>query len=77
MTEQYHAYLVRLWLKKRENEWTWKVYLKNIHTGEQHGFSSMESFISFLKEHEETECKPIQMEQTNPGIKEDKLKGSH
>jgi hypothetical protein len=52
--EQYHAYLLRLWLVKWNEKWVWRVSLENVHTGERHTFASMEPFVAFLREVEQT-----------------------
>jgi hypothetical protein len=65
MTEQYLAYLLRLWLKKQNNEWAWRIYLENIHTGEQHNFASMDNLVAFLKEIKETGQQAKQTDQSD------------
>ncbi len=65
MTKLYLAYLLRLWLKNQNNEWSWRIYLENIHTGEHHGFASMDNLIIFLKEIEETGQAGWRTDQTN------------
>ena len=52
--EQYQAYLLRLWLFERDERWVWRVALENIHTGERHGFASLNALVAFLQEMEKT-----------------------
>ena len=64
MTEQYFAYLIRLWLKKRNNEFAWRVYLENIHTSEHHIFASIDALLLFLGEQGETGQETTQMDRS-------------
>jgi hypothetical protein len=48
--EQYHAYILRLWLVEWNEKWIWRVSLENIHTGKRHGFANMEALVDFLQE---------------------------
>jgi hypothetical protein len=52
ITEQqcYQAYMLRLWRVSNDGEPIWRVSLESPHTGERHGFATLESLISFLDE---------------------------
>lgn len=44
----YRSFLLRLWLVKQNDEFTWRAILENPHTGQQHFFSSPEALDEFL-----------------------------
>jgi len=48
--KQYLAYLLRLWRVKQNNENGWRASLESPHTGEGHGFASLEFLVEFLRE---------------------------
>jgi len=45
----YLAYLVRLWQVELKGCTTWRAQLENAHTGESHGFVSLEELFDFLR----------------------------
>ena len=52
MTSQrpgYQAYLLRLWQVRNGDESHWRVSLQDAHTGERHGFASVEALLEFLR----------------------------
>jgi hypothetical protein len=51
MSEQqyYHAYMLRLWQVSSDGEPVWRTTLESPHTGERHGFASLELLFAFLK----------------------------
>jgi hypothetical protein len=51
-TEQQHylAYMLRLWQVSNDGEPIWRTSLESPHTGERHGFASLEMLFAFLEE---------------------------
>jgi hypothetical protein len=51
-TEQpgYLAYLLRLWRVSDDGKPVWRASVENPHTGERHGFASLELLFAFLEE---------------------------
>ncbi len=51
-TEQQHylAYMLRLWQVSSDGEPIWRTSLESPHTGERHGFASLETLFAFLEE---------------------------
>jgi hypothetical protein len=51
MSEQqhYHAYMLRLWQLSNGGEPVWRISLESPHTGERHGFASLELLFAFLE----------------------------
>ena len=45
---RYLAYMLRLW-QARSKETVWRASLESPHTGERHGFASLDDLISFLQ----------------------------
>jgi hypothetical protein len=45
---RYLAYLVRLWQVQDQGEFVWRASLEDAHTGERHGFASLEALVAFL-----------------------------
>jgi hypothetical protein len=46
--ERYLAYMLRLWQVDGEGQLTWRASLESPHTGERHGFASLEALFAFL-----------------------------
>jgi len=46
----YLSYLLRLWRVRRNNYLVWRASLENSHTGEKHGFASLDLLLEFLRE---------------------------
>ncbi len=46
-TDEYRAYLLRLWRVENEGE-SWRARLENVETGEAQGFASLAKLIEFL-----------------------------
>ena len=44
---RYLAYMLRLWQTSKET--VWRASLESPHTGERHGFASLDDLISFLQ----------------------------
>jgi hypothetical protein len=47
----YLAYMLRLWQVEGEGESFWRASLESPHTGERHGFASLETLFAFLEQH--------------------------
>ncbi|CAG0943246.1 hypothetical protein ANRL1_01260 [Anaerolineae bacterium] len=47
---RYLAYMLRLWQVRDNDEVLWRVSLEDAHTGERHGFASLEMLFAFLRE---------------------------
>jgi hypothetical protein len=47
---RYLAYMLRLWQVDGEGGPTWRASLESPHTGERHGFASLEALCAFLRE---------------------------
>ena len=45
---RYLAYMLRLW-QASGKEMVWRAFLESPHTGERHGFASVDDLISFLQ----------------------------
>jgi hypothetical protein len=45
---RYLAYMLRLW-QASSKEMVWRASLESPHTGERHGFASLDDLISFLR----------------------------
>lgn len=45
----YRSFLLRLWLVKQDDEFTWRAILENPHTGQQQLFSSPKALDEFLR----------------------------
>ena len=50
-SRRYLAYMLRLWQVGDEREPVWRASLESPHTGERHGFASLEALFAFLEEH--------------------------
>jgi hypothetical protein len=48
--EGYLAYMLRLWQASDNDGSAWRASLESPHTGERHGFSSLELLFAFLEE---------------------------
>jgi hypothetical protein len=48
--EGYLAYMLRLWQASDNDGTAWRASLESPHTGERHGFSSLELLFAFLEE---------------------------
>ena len=49
---RYHAYMLRLWEERGDAPnlpGTWRCSLEDAHTGEKHGFGSLEALLAFLR----------------------------
>ncbi len=46
----YVAYLLRLWRSEANGEVVWRASVENPHTGERHGFASLDLLFEFLLE---------------------------
>ena len=57
----YLAYMLRLWQVGNGEESTWRASLESPHTGERHGFASLEALFAFLGE--QAGSKPTQPEE--------------
>ncbi len=49
-SRHYLAYMLRLWQVGGEGQATWRASLESPHTGERHGFASLEALVAFLEE---------------------------
>lgn len=47
---EYLSYLLRLWRENDEDRPVWRASLKQVQTGEQAGFTSLEELFGFLRE---------------------------
>jgi hypothetical protein len=47
---KYLSYLLRLWLVEENGNNVWRASLEVTHSGEKHGFASLESLFAFLEE---------------------------
>ncbi len=47
LSSRYCSYLLRMWQVEQSGEWRFSVH--NVATGEQHGFSDLESLFTFLQ----------------------------
>jgi hypothetical protein len=54
---RYLSYLLRVWLVEENGERVWRASLEVTHSGEKHGFASLENLFAFLKE--QTHCNDI------------------
>lgn len=45
----YQAYMLRLWQEQDETGPAWRASLESPHTGERHGFASIEALFDFLR----------------------------
>ncbi len=57
----YLAYMLRLWRVGSGDELAWRASLESPHTGERHGFASLEALFAFLED--QAKSKPIQPEE--------------
>lgn len=48
--DPYLSYLLRLWVVENQAQHVWRCSLKNVQTGERHGFASLEALYVFLDE---------------------------
>lgn len=48
MTDEYHAYLLRMWRTKDNGE-SWRALLEDVETGKRHGFGDLDKLIEFLQ----------------------------
>lgn len=46
---RYHAFLLRLWLISHKEEKIWHASLEDSHSGEKHGFASLEDLMEYLQ----------------------------
>jgi len=46
----YHSFLLRLWLVKQNEKFSWRTSLENPHTGQQKFFDSFEELFGFFQE---------------------------
>lgn len=46
----YLAYMLRLWQDQDETGPVWRASLESPHTGERHGFASLEALFDFLRQ---------------------------
>jgi hypothetical protein len=46
----YYSFLLRMWQVPAYEDFTWRILLENIHTGEKSGFSNLEELLVFLGE---------------------------
>ncbi|MBN1148608.1 MAG: hypothetical protein JXA78_15220 [Anaerolineales bacterium] len=49
----YQAYMLRIWQDQDEPGSVWRALLESPHTGECHGFASLEALFDFLKQQAE------------------------
>lgn len=47
--QHYLAYMLRLWQINNGGEPVWRISLESPHTGERHGFGSLELLFAFLE----------------------------
>jgi hypothetical protein len=57
-SRRYLAYMLRLWQVGGEGELAWRASLESPHTGERHGFASLEALFAFLEEKTRGEASP-------------------
>ena len=46
---RYMAFLLRVW--REDSPESWRITLENPHSGERHGFRSLQALFAFLEEH--------------------------
>lgn len=51
---EYLSYLLRLWRENDKDRPVWRASLKQVQTGEQAGFTSLEGLFGFLREQTNT-----------------------
>lgn len=44
----YYSFLLRMWQVPGNREYTWRILLENIHTGEKSGFPDLDGLLAFL-----------------------------
>ncbi len=49
----YQAYMLRIWQDLKEPGSVWRASLESPHTGERHGFTSLEALFDFLRQRAE------------------------
>ena len=47
--QSYHSYLLRMWRSNSNENGRWTFMLENPHTGERHGFTSLEDLVITLQ----------------------------
>ena len=45
----YQSYLLRIWLVKSEDAYSWRASLEDVKTGELLGFASLDELVAFLE----------------------------
>lgn len=46
--KRYHAYMLRLWQAKENDQLVWRASLENPHTGSKRGFPNPDALFAFL-----------------------------
>lgn len=46
----YFAYMLRLWCVNANGDVVWRASIEDPHTGERHGFASLDHLFAFLEE---------------------------
>jgi hypothetical protein len=46
----YQSYLLRLWQTSNAGELVWRASLESPHTGQRHGFASLDALLAFLRQ---------------------------
>jgi len=46
----YNSYLLRMWQVPTSEEYTWRIQLENVRTGEKRGFANLEELLSYLNQ---------------------------
>jgi len=62
MTDQqphYLAYMLRLWEARTGGEQVWRASLESPHTGERHGFASLQVLFTFLEQQTKSQTESI------------------
>ena len=59
-SQEYRAYLVRIWPVKDRQGLIWRAYLTNAHTSESRGFANLEELFEYLRQQTCQGSKPIE-----------------
>jgi len=60
--KKYQAYLLRLW--RESSQQPWRAMLEDPHTGDQHGFATLEQLFAFLQQ--QTQAMPATGDEHDP-----------
>lgn len=63
--KRYHAYLLRLWQAKEDDQLVWRASLESPHTGSKRGFPTPEALFAFLTGQIKNNTAIIQQQEIN------------